>query len=372
MNDLQIIKKRIFEEGKIPTILSGLGCDNIRTEQGGKIFTAQLPPRFLSKNKRTIQIKNTKTLVSNVRSRGFEGDVFGLVSFLCHEKTDEIDILADLSNAKMWLIETLGYFDLVDGRYKEKKQQNSWLKEIKQKRGCNHRFCSITENTILNENKVKKKYRMYPYQGWIDEGITYKTQIEFEVGFDLWSNRIVFMIHNKNGQLIGVKGRYVGNDIEILEDKKYIYLHQMNKSIELFNLHRAIPYILEQKQIIVFEGAKSCMLAWQNGFKNTVSIEGDKITDVQISLIKELGLDIEIIVAFDKDKMKAKCEEFSIVPSIIVKECKKFSNRSVYALLDKNNLLIDKDSPLDKGENVFKTLLSDKVRVEVENIFKLA
>lgn len=130
MSDLKLIKQRIYDEERIPEILDKLGCRFIKPENNGKLYTASLPD---GNNRRSVQVKNQESLPSNVRSKGISGDIYTIVSFIVNDcKTDE-EIMSDLNEAKKWLINELGYYDIYDLEIEEKKNQNEWLKGIKKK-----------------------------------------------------------------------------------------------------------------------------------------------------------------------------------------------------------------------------------------------
>lgn len=374
-NDLKIIKERILKENRVEELLDHMGCEKIDYEQRGELIVCQLPEKFKSKNTRSCQIRLNDSLTSHIRSRGVKGDIFTLVSYIVNNIPAN-ETQDDLKKAKEWVIEVLGYHDILDGRYEGMKnigrQLNSWLKDIKKNRNRIN-WDDVKPNKPIDE-KIKNQYIMIPYYDWILEGISWNTQKEFEVGFDLQSDRVVTMIRNKEGQLIGVKGRYVGDNQDILDKKKYLYLHKMNKSVELFNLHRALPYILEHKSVIVFEGYKSVMKCHDIGIYNTVSMEGDDLSPVQISLLKDLGIDVQIILAYDKDKMVVPIdtetgELLAEYPPWIMEQAEKITNREVFAIIDNWNLLDEKDSPIDKGGHEFVTLLDKKTKLPIANIF---
>jgi DNA primase len=379
IKDLKIIKERILKEDRIEELLDLMGCDKIDHEQGGKLVIANLPDKFKSNNSRSVQVRKNDSLTSFIRSRSVKGDIFSLVSFIVNGVPAN-ETQSDLSKAKQWVIEVMNYHDIVDGRYshKTKKNNNSWLKEIKKKRNKIN-WDDIKPNNPIDE-EIKNQYVMTPWYDWIVEGISWETQMEFEVGYDLWTDRVVTMVRNRDGKLIGVKGRYVGDNEEILDRKKYLYLHRMNKSVELFNLHRALPYILKHKKVIVWEGYKSVMKCHDIGIYNTVSMEGDDLSPVQVSILKELGIDIEIILALDKDKMlydgldkdgkEIFLEEPKELPIAIMEQAEKFTNRSAYAIIDYWNVLDKKDSPIDKGKDIFVQLYKRKKKLPIVNVFQ--
>lgn len=343
MDELQQIKLRVYQEDKIEEVLELLGCWNIDTEQHGLLYVAGLPD---GDNPRSVQIKNNESLTCNIRSKGITGSIYDLIGYLIFDANTDEERKSSLHKSKHWLCEKLHYYEYIDDFYKETSDFelvnpniNNWLNKFKSKKKT-----SVTN--IVRHNEVLDEFEIIPYKKWYDEGLKIYTQKYFGVGIDVRSERITFPIHNKDGELIGVKGRYCGLNKEIEDLYKYLYIVPCNKSIELYNFHRALPHIKRLKEVIIFEGAKSTWFATQWGFPNCVSIEGDKLSDEQIKLLKSLGLDIRFVFAYDKDKDK----EF------VKDEVSRLTGRMRYGILDTSNLLVDKDSPIDKGIDVWKHL----------------
>lgn len=346
MSELHEIRKRIFTEGKIRDILELLNCWKIDTEQNGKLYVAGLPD---GDNERSVQVKNTESLNSHIRSKGVKGSIFDIVSFIIYDADTEEKRNDCLSKSKFWLCQKLGYQEYIDDFYREtsdkvdeKPKYNKWLNNL----CCNKK--TTTENEVVSQNELDR-YGNIPYKNWIDQGLSFHTQKYFQIGIDVKSDRITFPVHNRSGDLIGVKARYVGNDQEIEGRYKYLYLIPCNKSIEFFNFHRAKPYIISQKEVIIVEGAKTCMYLHQWGYRNAISIEGDTLSDEQIYLLKDLGIGIKYIFAWDKDKDV----------QFVYNEIHKLKGRLRFSVYDKDNLLNDKDSPCDKGKNVWDKLYDE-------------
>lgn len=248
----------------------------------------------------------------------------------------------------MWLIDEFGYEDVLEeAKVKVNSSTlNGWLKDLKKKRAKKQAVEDKLPNKPIRE-QVKNSYLMLPYYPWIEEGISWDTQAEWETGFDWDTGRIITLVRNLVGDLIGVKGRSLNDD----DERKYMYVERMNKSIELFGLHKTLPYILEKKEIILFEGYKSVFKAWQYGYKNCASIEGDDISPDQIALIKSFGLDVKIVCCFDNDK-----SEEEIIEQII-----KITNRKVFYTNNASRLLSGKDSPVDRGLETWERIYSEKL-----------
>ncbi|MGZ9868233.1 DNA primase [Priestia endophytica] len=351
MSDFQQIKYRIFNEGRVNEVLEHLGCWNIHNEQNGKLIVGGLPD---GDNDRSVQVRNNEGLSVNIRSKGINGSIFDLASYILYEAETEEERIKSLHKAKYWICETLNYMEFIDDFYKETSDKPSetpqytlWLDKLKKKRTSTPQ---IIQNEVLDES-VLEEYETIPYLKWYQEGLSLQTQRKFQIGLDIKTERVTFPIHNKQGELIGVKGRYCGSNEDIEKKYKYLYLRPCNKSIEFFNLHRALPHIKAKKEVIVLEGGKTTMYLDQWGIHNSISTEGDSLTEAQIKILEELGLDIKFIFMWDKDKGT----EF------IKEEAAKLKGRLKYAMYDSDNLLSDKDSPSDRGKQVFMKLYKDYI-----------
>jgi len=347
-NDLTEIKKRIYEEDRIREILEEIGCQHVR--KSSNRYEAQLPERFNSNNKRAVQVRTNEYLSVNIWNQDFsKKDIFDLVSYLHFDKQSEEELNECLSASKRWICELLGYTEYL-GFYRPKFKKTDplqWLKDLQRQRKRKTR----QDNVVLDDS-VLDAYIDYPSYDYLQQGVGYETQLLFGVNFDIVSKRIVFPAHNKDGELIGVKGRTILNIEEEKNDNvpKFLYLYNFNKGIEFFNLNRALPYIIEKKEVIIFEAEKSCMLAHEYGFYNTIAIGGYEITKAQAEILNELGIEIKIVLAYDKDKG---------VEDVLSQAKKLNKSRRVYAIYDYNNLLADKDSPVDLGKDVFVRLYDD-------------
>lgn len=352
-DDLVEIKQRIYDEGMIGFLLEEIECQNVHPVRNDR-WEAQLPERFDSPNKRAVQIKNNEGLTGAIRNKGISGDIFVIFSYILYETEDFHSALDKLYQVKAWICNTLGWDEYLSNRddfedKSEKKDYLSFLRPVQKDRKQRKRKEKLgyKENRVLDES-VMNRYFDYSHWEFYKDGIHPKTQKFFGVMFDRDSERIVYPIHNKQGDLIGVKGRYVGTNKRILDEIKYLFLYRCDKSIELYNLHRALLYILESDEVIVFESAKSCMLAWQWGYKNTVSMEGNELSPVQAMHLKQLGVN-NIVFAYDKD----------MDMEHIKKNAKQIRSKVCKAIYDEVDLLEGKDSPVDKGKDVWEKLYNN-------------
>ncbi|MCM3273045.1 DNA primase [Paenibacillus elgii] len=334
--DLKQIKQRIYEEERIEELLNHLGCNNIKL-----VNDRYESSRPNGDNRRSVQVKNNPSLSASVRSQGVEGiDIFGLVAYIVFNCISDEERNKYLPKCSNWICSKLGYScdksDPIEEQVDEPDEYELWRREQKRKAAIRNGMKNhVLPSTVLSE------YVQYPWKGWIEEGISYETQILFGIGFDIKSSRVTIPLHNRTGELVGVKGRYIGTEEN---EPKYLFLYKCNKSVELFNYHRSIEHIKKRKECIVFESEKSCMKSTFYGFPNCVAIGGDSISQFQAEMLNEMG--VRIILTFDKDKPL----EFALG------QARNLDPNMVSIMLDTDDILNEKYSSVDQGIEVFYKL----------------
>lgn len=350
MSDLEKIKEKLRLEEKIEKLLEHIGCEYIKSEQRGKLISAQLPTKFYSDNRRAVQVRLNEVLSCYIRNRSdFKGDIFNLVSYIYFDKRGE-DIQKNLYKSKEFICKLFGWNQFIGGN-NDSVVVKDYTASLRNIIGGKEKKIEIKSNPVLSDNIMDSYYyfnKPLPYKSWIDEGISYKTQVYYGVGFCLESKRVVFPIRNRFGKIVGVKGRIMKDEDD---DRKYIYLHRCNNSYEWFNFHIAHPHILSEKCVFIFESEKSCMIAYSNDIYNTLAIGASDISMQQAHIIKQLGTDIKIVLCYDKDKTVDE----------IKSQAEKFKGRKIYGMLDTENLLEDKDSPIDKGMDKWNYLVENNI-----------
>ena len=115
---------------------------------------------------------------------------------------------------------------------------------------------------------------------------------------DIYINRIIFPLHNKDGLVNGFSGRiYHGENIN-----KYLNTTEtpiFTKGENLFNYHRAKEEVRKDKFVILMEGFMAVIRAYSIGIKNCIATMGTSLTKEQILLIKKLST--EVYLCFDGD-----------------------------------------------------------------------
>ncbi len=116
--------------------------------------------------------------------------------------------------------------------------------------------------------------------------------------YDTFQNRIIFPIHDLDGNPIGFTGRIYEN----IDQAKYLNSKESNifkKGQILFNYHRAKNEIKKLKEIIIVEGNMDAIRLYASGIKNVIALMGTSLTKEQVTLIKNFRS--KIILMFDND-----------------------------------------------------------------------
>lgn len=186
---------------------------------------------------------------------------------------------------------------------------------------------------------------------WRSEGISDESLEKFQVKYDSFSERIVYPIKNVDGKIVNIGGRTVDSDWKAKKLRKYCYFYQWGTMNTIYGLSDNLEYIKEKKEIIIFEGCKSVLLADSWGIRNTGAILTSHLNANQLKILAKLGC--RVVFALDKD--------IDVTQDHQINKLKQFV--TVEYIKDKRNLLNEKDSPVDKGVEVFQKLYEQRCRL---------
>ncbi len=160
---------------------------------------------------------------------------------------------------------------------------------------------TITENKPLNF-ELKHLEISHPYLQ--ERGLTAETIQTFGLGFckkGVMQNRVAIPVHNGSGELVAYAGRWPGENSPN-PDEKYKLPKGFRKTLEVFNLHRALQADAT-KPLIVVEGFFGCMKLWQAGQRRVVSVMGSSVSEQQESaIIKAVEQSRKVVLLFDEDE----------------------------------------------------------------------
>lgn len=227
------------------------------------------------------------------------------------------------------------------------------MKKYREPKNKKKRTYKILQSSIMQRYDDSSQ----KLQLWIDEGIGLDVMRKYQVKYDPFSNRIVFPIRLPTGQIINVCGRTLEEDWKTKKDingkpiRKYTYFYDLGILDTLFGLYEHLDSIKSTGEIILYEGAKSVMLAETWGITNTAAVLTSKINPYQLKII--LGLGVKVVFALDANVDVNKIPE--------VQKLQRFV--TVEAVINRDNLLGPKEAPVDKGFDTWQYLYERRCRL---------
>ena len=139
--------------------------------------------------------------------------------------------------------------------------QSKTITFLKKLRAISMKTDAEYEHKVFDES-ILQKYKSEPVQEWLDEGIKQEVMDLFGVRVDTWQNRIVYPVYDICGNLINIKARTRYPNFKQMKIPKYINYYEVGVMDYFQGLNITLPYILENKEVIVFESVKSVMKAY--------------------------------------------------------------------------------------------------------------
>ena len=278
----------------------------------------------------------------------------------------------------------MSIFKLLKHYYESRQIEYSWYEDIYQA-VIN---CSINKGNqpIVQYKSVRDKYKKrqskdlvkydenvlqifqkyYPIE-WLEDGITTAAMDKFNILYSNSQNKIIIPHYDIEGNLIGIRGRAL-DKWEIENIGKYLpvkieqtwYKHPL--SMNLYGLNKNKENIKKYGYVFLFESEKS-VLQFEN-FEQpncAAAVCGSNFNKFQLNLLLKECNPKEIIICFDKEELPYEDKYFNKLYSI----CKKYNNYCNFSFIyDREGLLELKDSPSDKGEEIFNKLKEKRVRIK--------
>ena len=323
--DIEILKEHILENNFIPTILEELGCHHIRKKDG--YFQCANPDGdnttavCVYENTNLTTINYTRD-ISN--GKNIHTDLISLVEFYKNES---------FPYAVKWICDVLDidYYSNLDEDLPTSLQLTKMLVEMQ----------SVDTDTETEKplkpipEKILSYFEPYVNDMFCEDGVGYDTQVEFEIGYDEFTNRITIPIRDDLGNLVGVKARYFYRQVPE-DEQKFMYIEKCARSQILYGLYKTINFIKKAQRVFVVEAEKGVQQLYDKGYFEAVATGGSKISKSQIDKLTRLC--VPIIFVFDKDITK---EDLDDIASRFI------DGTEVYALIDTIGILNEKESPTD-------------------------
>lgn len=184
---------------------------------------------------------------------------------------------------------------------------------------------------------------------WRAEGINDAALDRFQVRYDSFSDRIVYPIRGVSGKIINVSGRTVDPLWKEKKLRKYTYFAPLGTLNTIYGLAENRGEILAKKEIVLFEGAKSVMIASAWGVLNCGAVLTSHLNGWQVKILAQLGCDV--VFALDKG--------IDVREDANIEKLSRFVR--VFYVRDDDDLLEDKMSPVDAGEETWRKLYDKRL-----------
>ena len=211
----------------------------------------------------------------------------------------------------------------------------------------------------------------YYHPSWLKDGITKEAMDRFKIRFSIGQNKIIIPHFDINGRLIGIRGRALEPD-EIKHEGKYrpiqlgdtLYTHQLQ--FNLYGIYEHKKGIQRRRSAIIAEAEKSVLLdeGYYGELSNTVACCGSTFNKYHISMLTDILGANEIVIALDKEYNDWRDDKAKKWRKKIESMCHKYINQATFSYIwDYDNLLEEKDSPFDKGKEVFEYLYKNRIKI---------
>jgi len=339
------LKEYIYDNNKIEFILKEIGCNHIVYHLNKEYYSCS---NCDGDNKTAVNIKNNKYLncKNYTREKYFnnKADLITLVQYNMKLRSDKFTFYDTIKYLHKILGLTLSYRkkeaekEIIDPLYIFKKIRNKKKKQ------------NVLDFNVLDEERLCG-FVPYIHIDFYREGIMPWTVKKFGLAYSYrYKRNIIPLRYWLTGELLGFNMRTSVENFDLLDIKKYLITSGYPKQMNLFGLWENRKYIEKAGYVVVYEAEKSVLKRDSLNDSTGVAVSGHKISEEQEKIL--IGLNCEIIIAFDKDisreYLRYCCEKF-------------FGIRKVSYMYDKWNLLGEKDSPADAQNKVFNFMMRYRV-----------
>ena len=208
--------------------------------------------------------------------------------------------------------------------------------------------------------------KFYPSE-WLNDGISKAAMDKFNIRYSTIQNKIIIPHYNADGQLVGIRGRAL-NNWEVENVGKYMpvqiegkwYSHPL--SLNLYGLNWNKENIKRTGICFLVEAEKSVLQMESWDFANcAAAVCGSQFNKHALRILMQNARPREVVICFDKEEKKGSEDYFNKLYEI----GKKYQNYCDFSFIyDRENLLEMKDSPTDKGAEVFWKLYKKRVKIK--------
>lgn len=247
-------------------------------------------------------------------------------------------------------VEILKKYAGVDGEIFVRREKMSATLTCKRFQRQINKCKASTAQILPDDYMLRYEKRDDKLDVWRNEGISDASLEKFQVFYDSFSDRLVYPIRNLDGKIVNIGGRALDPLWKEKQQRKYCYFYKWGTIDTIYGLAENLQDVREKKEIILFEGCKSVLIADTWGIHNCGAILTSHLNPNQMKILAKLGC--RVVFALDKD--------VRIRDDHNINKLKQYVN--VEYIWDKADLLGEKDSPVDKGRDVFRKLYSERLK----------
>ena len=279
----------------------------------------------------------------------------------------------------------MSIYKFLENYYKTRNIEYNWGQDILKVVFQCSAATELTNKETISKQSLKDKYRkrqsiqlaayspnvlesfvkQYPIE-WLEDNISAGAMDKYNIRYSISQNKIIIPHYDINNRLVGIRGRAL-NESEIAYAKyapvkieDIVYKHKL--SLNLYGLNHNWKNIKELGICYIAESEKAVLQSELFGEKNcTVAICGSSLNIYQIKLLMQHCQPKEIVLCLDKEELPGEDKYFYKLWDMCSKY-KLYTNMSF--IYDRENLLNLKDSPFDRGRNIFNKLLEKRVKVK--------
>lgn len=343
MNSIEL-KQFIYDNEKIEYILENLGCTKIVFHKEKDFYSSCQPD---GDNQMGVIIKNCPHLNYYSYSRGID----------IEDGKDIFNLIQDVKKIKFG--EAIKYTHKVLGleyKYSPNKKEPEKPKydplAIFKKAASRKRYiCDVNDIKYLDEN-VLNDFAPGVHISWYQEGIMPWTSKKFGLCYSYAQRRQIIPIRFwMDGSLVATNARTTIENYDLFGIKKYFISKGYNKTNNIYGFWENQKSIIKAGYCVLYEAEKSVLLRDSRNDPTGLALQGHSISEEQVRII--LSLDInEIVICMDKDvpieEVRSICEKF-------------YRIRKVSYILDKWDLLEEKDSPADASNKIYNFLFKHRI-----------
>ncbi len=238
--------------------------------------------------------------------------------------------------------------------------------ELKERKAEKYSKRESIELPVVPEGILQVFTKYYPVE-WLKDGISKEAMDKFNILYSISQNKIIIPHYDINNHLVGIRGRAL-NPWEVEAGAKYMpveiegtwYKHKL--SLNLYGLNKTKEAIKENGIVYLFESEKSVLQMESFSIPNcAVAVCGSNFNKYSLNILLKECHPKEIIICFDNEELEGEDKYFNKLWNI----CQKYNNYCNFSFIyDREGLLQEKDSPSDRGEEIFRRLISRRVKVK--------